>query len=83
MGLRHKPRSSKSRWRKTLDRRWRPHVIVEVRRPWPYITVRWNPGSEEEAQRIREYSTLVQLSMGTIGVLSSHLASTFRVKEVS
>ncbi len=50
----NRPRRSKSRWRKKLDKQFRPHKIMEASRCLPFMKVLWRPKNEEEAKKIRE-----------------------------
>lgn len=61
----HRPRRSKSRWRKTLERRYRPHEVVEAHRRSPFLKVRWHPANEAEAREIEERVMWAWAVMGT------------------
>jgi hypothetical protein len=80
-GTRHKPRTSKSRWRKTLDRRYRPHEILEASRRQIIMKVRWHPKDEAEARSIEEHVFWGLAVMGTAMVLPPSLEQFERLKK--
>lgn len=71
---RHRAVRSKSRWRKTLERHYRPHRIVKADRKNPLMTVEFHPRSEEERALIEERQLRVMMMLGTAGVIPSLLA---------
>jgi len=62
---RNRPVRCKSRWRKTLERRNRPHLVVQADRRNPFMTVMYFPRSEEERAQIEARNLMVASVMGT------------------
>lgn len=62
---RNRPVRSKSRWRKTLERRNSPHQIVQADRKNPFMTLMVFPKSEEERSQIEARNLMMAAIMGT------------------
>jgi hypothetical protein len=63
---RNRPVRCKSRWRKTLDRRHRPHRIVEASRKNPFIKIVYRAKTEEELREIEQRNLLMMAGLGCV-----------------
>lgn len=63
---RNRPIRCKSRWRKALDRRNRPHKIIKADRKNPFMTIQYFYRTEEERQEIERRNLLMLTGLGTV-----------------
>jgi hypothetical protein len=64
---RNKPVRCHSRWRKTLQKRFKLGKIVEARPKWPFMTVQYYPPKTEEDQKAIERENM-KVWLSAIGV---------------
>lgn len=71
MGKRHKPRSCHSRWRKTLQKRFKLGKIVDATPGNPLMTVQYyEPKTEEARQAIEQENLKVMMSAMPLGPMA-------------